>query len=102
MYQYYIFYNLIHIIYRGATFRPVLLKVGELRSLMPENTNVMALTATATHSLRLELIGMKKPVTVILPPCKMNLSYQVSHYFSLEENFTPMLEKLRIERTGYP
>ena len=89
----------------GAKFRPMLLKVGELRSLMPANVNVMALTATATRSLRLELakiIGMIKPTTVVLPPCKMNLSYEVSQYFSIEENFTPMLKKLSVMRMTYP
>lgn len=91
--------------YRGSTFRPILLKVGELRSLMPENVKVMALTATATHSLRLELlklIGMRDPVTVLLPPCKCNLSYEVLPYHSIEENFTPMVKELQEMRTAYP
>ena len=83
----------------------MLLKVGELRSLMPANVNIMALTATATRSLRLELakiIGMIKSTTVVLPCCKMNLSYEVLQYFSIEENFTPMLKKLSVMRTTYP
>ena len=37
------------------TFHEALLKVGEVRSLLPENVHIMALTATATHALRLEL-----------------------------------------------
>ncbi|XP_011405272.1 PREDICTED: uncharacterized protein LOC105313489 [Amphimedon queenslandica] len=89
----------------GSTFQPILLRVEELRSLMPENIKVMALTATATHSLRLELsklIGMRDPVTVLLPPCKGNLPYEVLRYYSIEENFIPMLKELQVMRTAYP
>ena len=65
----------------------------------------MALTATATRSLRLELtdtIGMKNPMTVVLPPCKCNLKYAVSRYDSVEDTFTSLLEKLRKERITFP
>lgn len=94
-----------NVFYRGATFREVLLKIGELRSLFPQKTPVMALTATATHSLRLELeniIGMKSPTSIVLPPCKPNLTYKVLNYISIEENFQPVLEGLRSLRTKYP
>ena len=50
---------------RSSTFREVLLRIGEVRSLIQVGIPVMALTATATHSLCVELasiIGMKKPV----------------------------------------
>lgn len=89
----------------GTTFRQELLKVGELRSLLPEKCHVMALTATASYSLRLELaniIGMKKPTAIILPPCKANLSYSRSQFISIESNFTSVLEKLKKERTNFP
>ena len=36
---------------RGESFRKVLLRVGELRSLVASEVNVMALTATATKAL---------------------------------------------------
>ncbi len=90
---------------RGSTFRPVLLKLGELRSLMPENVNVMALTATATKHVRLELakiIGMINPINVVLPPCKGNLFFEVSPYVSIQDNFMFMLEELRILRESFP
>ena len=102
---------------RGTTFRQELLKVGELRSLPPEMCRVMALTVTASYSLCLELaniIGMKKPTAIILPLCKANLSYSRSQFISMEShgeqlqfismesNFTPVLEKLKKERTYFP
>ena len=90
---------------RGATFREVLLKIGEVRSLLPEKSPVMALTATATYALRLELeniIGMKSPTFVVLPPRKPNLTYKVTEYVSIEENCMSVLEGLKSLRTKYP
>ena len=90
---------------RGSTFRQAFLKVGELRSLLPEACNIMALTATANSSLRLQLkdlIGMKDPTMVVLAPCKPNLFYKVLPFVSIECNFTPMLEKLMKERVSFP
>ena len=51
-----------------------------MRSLIPDKARVMSLTATATHSLMLELIdiiGMIDPITVVLPPCKPNIIYKI-------------------------
>uniref|UniRef100_A0A1X7VD72 Helicase ATP-binding domain-containing protein n=1 Tax=Amphimedon queenslandica TaxID=400682 RepID=A0A1X7VD72_AMPQE len=67
----------------GAFFRESLLKVGELRSLLPEKCNAMALTATASLCLRLklkEIIEMRNPTVVLLPPCKHNILYQRTNY----------------------
>ena len=90
---------------RGSTFRESLLRIGEIRSIIPENIPVMALTATATHSLRTqlaEIIGMKKPAMVILSPCKSNLMYSVSKFISIDENFSQLAQKLKKERTFFP
>ena len=101
-------YSVLHVLYdffRGTTFRDALLKVGEVHSLVPEKTAVMALTATATRSLQLELtdkIGMKQPVAIVLPPCKPNLMYKVMSFQSIKESFTPLLERLMKERTALP
>ena len=37
---------------RGQTFRTVLDRIGEVRSILPDGLNIMALTATATRTLR--------------------------------------------------
>ena len=39
----------------GDDFRPEFKKLGELRSIVPQNMNIMALTATATDTLRLSV-----------------------------------------------
>ena len=90
---------------RSTTFRESILKIGEIRSLLPENTPVMALMATASRSVCSELgriIGMKTPTMVILPPCKQNLRYTVSEYTNMDDQFTPMLQKLRSDRVNFP
>ena len=40
---------IITVVLRGDTFRAVLSRVGEIRSLLPRGVNVMAVTATAMH-----------------------------------------------------
>ena len=72
---------------RATTFRESLSRVGEIRSLLPSHVKVMALTATKTHSLRVEIIkviGTKEPVMVVLPPCKTNIKYNVVQYTSID------------------
>ena len=44
--------------YRGDTFRPALLRIGEIRSLFPPNVNVLAMTPTASIQLRIEVAKM--------------------------------------------
>ena len=69
------------------------------------NTNIMALTATAPKTLRIQLsklFGMKDPVSIILPPCKENIFYRLSSFVSLEENFSEMLDCIRKERDFFP
>ena len=43
-----------YLYFRGDCFRREFSRLGELRSVIPENVNVMALTATATVSTRRE------------------------------------------------
>ena len=52
---------------RGTTFRLVLARVGEVRSLIPSSVHVMALTAIATSSDRIavtQMIGLQNPYTL--------------------------------------
>ena len=87
---------------RGETFREILLHLGEIRSLLPDSVHVMALTATITKSVRLELekfLEMRDAVSVVLNPCKSNIMIFVSEYRSIPKTFAPLLYKLRNERT---
>ena len=95
----------------GQSFRIVrkaseqFVTVGEVRSLLPDGLNVMALTATATKSLRYSIshtIGMLNPFVVAVAPCKQNRMYSVRVFDSLVDTFTPALDTLKTERATMP
>ncbi len=92
-------------LYRGETFRPTLLRIGELRSLLPSNVFVMALTATANAKLQkriVRIIGMKNPRLIYVNPCKPNIVYKVCRYISIEYNFEQLLTALLREKEHLP
>ena len=63
---------------RGETFRRGFSQLGELRSLVSEGVNVMALTATATRQTRKSIFStlhMLKPKIVYLRPIKDNIFF---------------------------
>lgn len=91
--------------YRGDYFRREFSKLGEVCSLIPTKINVMALTATATIKSRKKIIailGMCKPIVISESPDKSNLIYRVQERTTVDQVFTPVLEKLRKERTKMP
>ena len=88
---------------RGETFRASLLRLGEIRSILPSNVGVMALTATATRRLQSEvadILGMLNPITVAVSPCKPNLMYAVCQFMTIEETLRPVIQRLQKERTN--
>ena len=90
---------------RGDTFRETLSRIGELRSLVDEHIKMLALTATATSQLRIDVgraLGMRNEVVISISPCKANLMYGTGCMKSIPETFQPMLERLQQERTTYP
>lgn len=67
--------------HRGDTFRPEFSHLGEVRSIIPDNVHVMALTATATKTTRAEIIkilDMQTPMIISTSPHKENLVYSVA------------------------
>ena len=83
----------------------MLLRIGEVRSILPGDTHCLALTATGTKSLRLkvaDIIGMQHPLIVAVSPCKRNLMYTVSQFTSIKCTFEPLLTRLRKERILMP
>ena len=54
-------------------FRKLLLRIGEVRSLLPSEVKIMALTATATTKLRTDVsraIGLKNELVISKSPSK--------------------------------
>ena len=72
--------------------------MGEIRSLLPAAVKVLALTATATKTLRgkvAEVIGLIDPLVISVCPCKPNIVYAMSSFISLPDTFDPLLHELR-------
>ena len=66
--------------FRGECFRREFGKLGEIRSLIPQHVNLLALTATAIVSTRskiIRILGMKDPAVTATSPDKANLSFCV-------------------------
>ena len=60
-------------------------RIGEVRSLLPIGVNVMAVTATATKTIRYSVsktIGLKSPY---VNPSKKNLFYCIGVFNGVEE-----------------
>ena len=76
------------LLHRGDEFRTAFARLGEVRSLIPPSVGVMALTATATRSLRREVVktlGMIDPVVVTISPDKPNIIFTVASCTSMED-----------------
>lgn len=88
----------------GKQFRKEFGHLGEVRSLLPEGTKVMALTATATRSSRREIcriLGLTQPVIVASLPDRRNIVYKVHKIPGIiEETFAPLVEEVKRCRTG--
>lgn len=88
--------------YRGKTFRTEFGNLGEVRSLIPDNVRMLALTATATIETRIAIcktLGMSNPVVIAESPNKPNIKYAViNNPGTLEETFAPLVEEVRRNR----
>ena len=84
---------------RGENFRKEFFNLGEVRSLIPTDVNIMALTATATVQTRKAIcktLGMVAPILVVESPNKPHIKYSiVLNPGTLEETFAPLVEELR-------
>ena len=92
-------------LFRGESFRHALTRIGEIRSLVPEGVNLLAMTATASTALRVDIakmLGMKEEIVVSIPPCKVNIMYATGIFKSVQLTFSPMLKKLQEQRAVYP
>ena len=50
--------------------------MGEIRSLLPADVKVLAMTATATkilHTKDAEVIGLMDPLVIAVSPCRLNI-----------------------------
>ena len=89
-------------LFRGQSFRKEFSHLGEIRSIIPLNVHVMALTATATLSTRhyiMDTLSMKTGNTHIIyvPPVKDNIAYYVADKPSggIPEAFGPIAKRVK-------
>ena len=83
---------------RGDQFRREFSRIGELRSIISSNVNMMALTATASNSLRrqvMKTLGMRNAAIISVPPNKNNITYIVRKFEILEILFGALAEELK-------
>lgn len=93
-----------HFVYRGEKFRTEFSHLDEVRSIIPKNVNVMALTATATRSTRKMIIKslcMQSPEVIYIPPVKGNIIYDViDKPKNIGDYFKGVVDKLKNECTN--
>ena len=76
-----------------------------MRSLLPEQVKIMALTATATKMVQkyvAYILGMEKPIVIALSPCIANLIYNAGLFTSVRRTFQPLLNRLKTVRDKTP
>ena len=82
---------------KGEEFRKEYSRLGEVRSILPHNVYVMALTATATKTLRrdvCDVLGMENPELVSAPPDKDNIKYVVAGFLTMDKAFGLIADQL--------
>ena len=82
---------------RGEEFRREYSRLSEVRSILPQNVHVMALTATATKMLRrdaCDVLDMESPVLVSISPDKDNIEYIVAAHVTMDKTFGPIADQL--------
>ena len=89
----------------GDKFRDAFSKIGDLRSLLPANVRIMALTATATNAsfkVICDRLCLQSPSVIALPPTRDNIMYQVLPKITIEDLTTTLCKELRAERATFP
>ena len=91
--------------FRGRTFCKLLLRIGEIHSLLPSTVPFLALTATITKANPLEvsrILGLHNEILVSKSPCKSNIMYFKQKFISIKENFGDIVKGLSTKRLEYP
>ena len=90
---------------RSKDFRPSFSRLAEVRSLIPAGTPCMACTATATRSVREEIIAsleMTDCRCVSVSPNRPNIFYEVRTRNDIDTDFTDLIDTLREKQVDTP
>ena len=89
----------------GDEFRTAFASIGDLRSLLPANVAIMALTATAseeTFEVVSKRLSMRHTAIVALPPGAPNITYSICPLQQLDEFTDTICNEIRSLRVLYP
>lgn len=89
----------------GDEFRTAFSEIGNVRSIIPNTVNVLALTATATtetYYTLSERLSMDNPVLVSMPPNRDNICYNVQPKIDISTLTDFLCEKLKAQRMTFP
>lgn len=87
--------------YRSLKFRPTYGRLHEIRALVPPGVPILAATATVTPTIRddvIDKLDMKACKMVCVSPDRPNIYYEVQQRSTIEDDFHPIVESLRVER----
>ena len=90
---------------RGDKFRRAFSRLGELRSIIPDKVNIIALTATATkETLRCvkACLSLHEPVVVAVSPERQNVKLCVVDMPKIDDLVLQTSEQLLEKRITYP
>ena len=90
---------------RSKDFRPSFSRLAEVRSLIPPGTPCMACTATATKSVREEVVRsleMSGCVCVSVSPDRPNIFYEVKRRMDIESDFADLVGSLQAQLIDTP
>ena len=87
--------------YRGEHFREAFYSIGEIRSIVPDHVNFMALTATATcdtFDIIMKQLSLKNPIVVAVSPNRPNIKLSIKPSQPLEEFAMDVAEELKVKK----
>ena len=90
---------------RGESFRKQMSRIGEIRSLLPPEVPILALTATITKRVRNEVsntLGLRNEAITAMSPCKANIKYCKKTFQSIKESLAGVAKGLSYQRTKFP
>ena len=97
-------YHTIDII-RGDDFQLAFTQIGDLRSIIPKNAHVLALTGTTTPDVFdcvMKRLSLKDPVVTGLSPNRDNTTYHVEPLLAIAHLCDMFATYIRTSRTEFP
>ena len=89
----------------GDQFRKSLARIGDLRSLLPKDVNIMALTATATEEtlgVVIDRLSMHEVSIVAMPPCRDNIYYELKSGSNIQGFTDEIVREFCEKRVRFP